>query len=285
MYSHTNPNKKDSDDDGLDDNVEMETAYRCEQIRGTQCFKYYHKLVSDPSMPDTDGDGLLDGDEREKDSLHRGIGNGIVGKLTIVSCDNSPFGHAFFVYQSYIEKSLNLTMYTAGYDSKSYLRMDLQWYIITPDEYITIGNAGQDAEIEHIPQIKELRFTDYDTAGVYFNREIVYEYLNYKHNYDPDNPNDFKPAYDLNMAYSKEITEIELEQILERAIDHNYYDITFNNCAEVAVYTWNSVFVDDRFEEASILTPSNLKKQIVKKEGAYRFKMKDIIPELPERLS
>ena len=50
---HTNYQKEDSDDDGLDDNVEVDVMMTCEPINNeywnSSSTKYYHKMHSDPA--------------------------------------------------------------------------------------------------------------------------------------------------------------------------------------------------------------------------------------------
>ena len=59
--------KSDTDADGLDDNEEVDVELTKIEIQGKQgnpsTFKYYHHMWSDPAKADTDGDGLLDGDD------------------------------------------------------------------------------------------------------------------------------------------------------------------------------------------------------------------------------
>lgn len=56
--------KADTDDDGLDDNEEVDVELTKVEIPGKQgnpsIVKYYHHMWSDPSDPDTDGDGTVD---------------------------------------------------------------------------------------------------------------------------------------------------------------------------------------------------------------------------------
>ena len=56
--------KADTDDDGLDDNEEVDVELTKVEVPGKQgnpsTFKYYHHMWSDPSDPDTDGDGTVD---------------------------------------------------------------------------------------------------------------------------------------------------------------------------------------------------------------------------------
>ncbi|WP_024858135.1 dockerin type I repeat-containing protein [Ruminococcus albus] len=60
-HARTNPEKKDSDGDGLDDNVEMNPTLIYEASNDPNIpDKYYYKMYSDPSTPDTDGDYLND---------------------------------------------------------------------------------------------------------------------------------------------------------------------------------------------------------------------------------
>lgn len=56
--------KADTDDDGLDDNEEVDVELTKVEVPGKQgnpsTFKYYHHMWSDPSDPDTNGDGTVD---------------------------------------------------------------------------------------------------------------------------------------------------------------------------------------------------------------------------------
>lgn len=60
----TNPNDRDSDHDGVYDNVEMDPEWTIIPV-SPNCDKYYHKMYSDPGSPDTDGDGFNDNKDNQ----------------------------------------------------------------------------------------------------------------------------------------------------------------------------------------------------------------------------
>ena len=65
---NTNPNKKDTDDDGIPDNIELK--YFGEQLTSAMTYEQYLASIycgSDPAKADSDNDGLLDGKAQYND--------------------------------------------------------------------------------------------------------------------------------------------------------------------------------------------------------------------------
>lgn len=237
-------------------------------------------INSDPLNEDGDGDGIKDG-EKDNDGklidtapLEKGIYNDeiddiVIGNLTIVSCSNAPVGHAFLVYQSYINDTIDLTELTGGYEFGTWNSKSPCEYTINRSDYIAIGNAGAGAEGgSSQPFESSSTGLDGDKAGVFFNREFANEMKNYK---DNAGSKEFKQYYDQNESISKPITEINLKRIINNCSTHNYYNLLTNNCAIVAANSWNLVSNDIKFNVKVL--PNSLKKQISKYEGHKQFDM------------
>ena len=287
--------KKHSDWDGLADNEEIIPRLQYSPITLTFDGEpfitegYYFKMNSDPTLEDTDGDGLFDyyttleykkGDsslEKDNRPLTKGIyfsdiDSVITGEMTIVSCSNGLAGHAFLVYKSYINDTLDFTKFTCGYEYKTWVKTDSCEYSIKKNEYVAIGNAGKG--VGGSSQLSEGSSSgdDGDDAGIYFNREFAVEYNNYISNYSED---DFEEEYDENNAYTKRTSSYQLETIIDYCADNNYYNLLTNNCANVAVNAWNEAFKTDNFK--SDVYPPSLKDEIGELDGSFVFDM-HIIP-------
>ena len=127
---YSNPTKKDTDGDGIDDYVE------------TNGFTYNHPNGEDYYY--------------EGDPLNFGLKNNIIGRMTIVSHDPesyNPFktmGHSFLLYVSFVNDTIDLSGLAAGFkyvendgdcDSmNNWKKIDACEYKISPNRYISIGN-------------------------------------------------------------------------------------------------------------------------------------------------
>ena len=197
------------------------------------------------------------------DPLHWGFTNDVIGEICIVSCSNLPFGHAFLVFHSYFDMTLDFTELTKGYEFGTWEELSPCLYEIDKLEYVSIGNAGKG--LFGSSQISETSSTgdDNDDAGIYFNREFANE------------ANSNKSLYDENAAYSRYITIFQLTTLLETCSENNYYNLVTNNCSIVASYSWNRTFEDDLIPV--LIVPYDLKKQLYKKNGSFIFDMNNIL--------
>ncbi|MCR5478737.1 MAG: hypothetical protein K6F27_02610, partial [Ruminococcus sp.] len=257
------------DDDGLYDNVEISKDGWCSK-EGTDHFgntvwKRYYSMNSDPTKQDSDGDGLDDLKEtngfyyesingKQKhcvgDPIHKGINGGYCGELAIISCTNGLGGHAFLVYHSFIDDTLDFRGFTKGYDYTTWLPSEPRLYEIKTFEYVALGNAGNNATASSFhSQLSEFESTgdDGDDAGAYFNREFTHEKHNYDDNYDKNYPEEFKQEYDENYAISTLVKKKQIDSVIAVFNENNWYNLTRNNCAHVAAKAWNSIMGEDYF--------------------------------------
>ena len=182
--------------------------------------------------------------------MHKGIAGGYFGELAIVSCENAPGGHAFIVYHSFIDDTLDFSRFSKGYDYKTWKKTEPRLYKINAFEYVSLGNAGNDATASSFhSQLSESESTgdDGDDAGVYFNREFAHEKQNYDDKYDKNNSEEFKQEYDENYATYTLVKKKQIDSVIAVFEDNNWYNLTRNNCAHVAAKAWNSVMGRDYF--------------------------------------
>lgn len=112
-YSYnSDPTKKDTDNDGLEDNEDNRPRQK----------GYYDESVDDV----------------------------VIGELAIISSNDGSFygGHAFFGYQSYVNDELDFSDIYGGYGSTNHYPMVADVYPIKRDEYISIGGAANDTGVD-----------------------------------------------------------------------------------------------------------------------------------------
>lgn len=246
IYSSYSANR-DSDNDGLTDGTEMgvrygepfESSVRTVQRyigHGETAYCYYFDAVSNPKNYDSDGDGFWDGDDHTP--LIKGLDEGIVGRLSIVSAKGKinsssqnqsenpkvDFGHSFLIYESYIYDSFDLSNLLDGFiwDNSlkfyvSKLKKDKSCYDIDPENFISFGAWSTENNF---------------TGGVMYNNEF---------NKECDRPG----THSDNIALSRSVSDEQLETMLYLLKKHNYYNVTNHNCSTVAVTIWNEIYGDN----------------------------------------
>jgi len=279
---------------------EVTTGLRCFSSLGNNSERVMSKLQdvylvminSDPTSADSDGDGITDGqsgyvykDKNEikgldNQPLTKGVcvnGEVVVGELTIVSCDNGFGGHAFLVYQSYIDDVLDFSGLTSGYSYGNWEPEKAGLYEIRSFEYVSIGNAGGQAGGSS-SESSESSATgnDHDIAGIYYNREFANEYHHYHKTFNPLYPENYRAKYDKNIAYSCIITKLQLNDLIYYSSQNNYYNVAFNNCVEVASRSWNYIMPEtEKIPESGL--PGIEKNLLNQKEGSFVFDMYQIV--------
>ena len=246
------------------------------------CDIFIVPIYSDPTKKDSDKDGIVDGkiDYKYKCSvqedefvfsvdnnpLQKGIfieGKAIAGKLTIVSCNNFPFGHAFLLYQSFVNDSFDFSGFTKGYSYGEWKAESPGKYLIGCGDYISLGSSAVDAETWNPEMFENYdEIGDGDDGGVYYNRELAYVYY---HN----------EAYSSNKAYSRYIEDEDIKSVIKILKSDNYYNFIGLNCAHISAIIWNTIYPHDAFSVK--ISPDSLKKQISNKKGSRTIKMTDII--------
>lgn len=284
---YTDPADDDSDDDGLLDGEEIipevkkldvDSAF-LEDFVGNNW--YYLPMESDPNSVDSEGDGILDAEDNrpmEKGIYSEERGEVVVGELTIVSStyNSKLLGHSFLIYQSYVDDVLDFTGIEGGYvltdNYTNYYRVEACTYTVHKDEYITLGNTGKYME-EGFFCITEI--VDVDSAGIFFNREIAVEI---------DNIGAKEQYYNNNMAYSIDVTEEQMDIVLDIHNEMNEYELLNNNCTRVAKSAWNGAVYGcysglEIFAEvhSKYNTPNGLKKLISSWDGSYEIDLRELL--------
>ncbi len=275
----TNPNKFDTDEDGLSDGDEVGKLKRVAPAYGTPeeavVYKFYLNIESNPTKEDSDGDGINDYDETmgvtfttpegtknkyQGEPLKKGLANDVTGRLTLISCHDGESGwtegHAFFVYTSYIDDKLDFSKFSYGWSRKnrteSWSWENLQEDETTQSEYaISIGESvsvGLGAENESILKHN----------GFNYNMEV---YKRFNKNYNS--------SYDTNAYVYQDISEEKLCKLIDYCTDdsRNYWNPT-HNCAVIACGAWNVISDDkvnsknDSFLFGEVSTPKGLYKYL-----------------------
>lgn len=223
---------------------------------------------SDPSMDDSDMDGIKDKEDTAPWTL--GLEGGVVGTLTILSNTDKAAsiiglktgGHSFFVLNSYVDNVLDFSGLYAGWTTstgsyKDASRQTSSIYDVSVGEKVAIGNGG----------------VSISDAGVCYNLEF-YKYFANGYTYTP------------NSYMTKDITEEQLEDLIEYCSgeDVNYYSLALHNCSSVAADAWNHIY-DDDLKAATLTgglgfidTPTGLASNISKKSGSAKgYKIGDFL--------
>ncbi|MBR5425727.1 MAG: VWA domain-containing protein [Clostridiales bacterium] len=256
----------DYDQDGVPNGEEVIVKY--DAATG----KTYIAVVSSPTNPDTDGDGVKDGDDPEP--RKKGLEGGVIGKLTLVSCyeeEDSGWtsGHAFFVYTSYINDSIDFTGLVPGWQRRD---RDSHWstsnivrdssatdsYIIEVGESVAIGDGAAGAGFDSLINDRGSIIDRGDTNGVSYNMEVRKHYSS-----------DY--SYLHNTYISMDITEKDLRSLISFCgrSDVCFWSLT-HNCATVAAQAWNRLS-DEKvnpysfdFMRGDVATPKGLKEDLRK---------------------
>ncbi|MBQ8166282.1 MAG: hypothetical protein IJZ96_04505, partial [Lachnospiraceae bacterium] len=87
--------------------------------------------------------------------------------------------------------------------------------------------------------------------------------------------NEGKNVYINNAAYSREVTEEQLNIILDIHREHNRYKVLTENCAYIASKSWNRAFKSGKI--SIVDRPRELKKLILNMNGSYEIKLRKLI--------
>lgn len=178
-------------------------------------------MTSNPTKYDSDGDGINDVNDTEP--LYEGLKGGIIGELTIISSKYNGFGHAYLVYKSYINDTLDFTHFYAGYKLGSpWTREGPKVYKIKSDEKVTLSCSG-DGNLGKIKQAFN--------GGVYYNREVKKAFKK-----------DDLTKYKKNVYISNDVNQEQLNSMISSLNNNNWYNVYTHNCAKVARIVWNNTF-------------------------------------------
>lgn len=273
-------NNPDTDGDGLLDGEEVVITKEYSED-GTKV-KVTGKLVlGNPTISDTDEDGILDGDDTAP--FEKGLADGIIGELSLVSCYNTEnagwtSGHVFFVYTSYINDVVDFSTLAAGWSKKDKtekwtwenLQKDevlLSNYTFYIGESVTIGNGAFDSGWFGIGDGSGSSGSsggsggESSDSGVGTENGVCYNMEVYKHL----NPN-IGYQYLNNTYLTEQITKDTLNKLISYCSKGsvNYWNLT-HNCAEVACQAWNTISdtkvnpYNKSFLFGKVATPKGLK--------------------------
>ena len=250
------------------------TKYHGDEEAAKADIDTYHVLpiISDPTNEDGDNDGIMDClsnsldkkgfylDSEDTAPLKKGLKNNVVGKLYLVS-SNSGLGHAFLMYYSYVKDSLDFSKLYYIYNNVTWGNHTGKKYNIVPNEYITIGNAGDTNEhkFEMVRELLTLEpyhpstmnnpilsvLFEPTVGGVHINRELYNVYNK-------------ETSYESNAAICRDITNIQMEQLIKYHNEHNQYIFGLNNCATVATGAWYELFNEDYSARIAMVVDPNM---------------------------
>lgn len=106
-------------------------------------------------------------------------------------------------------------------------------------------------------------------GGVHINRELYNVYNKEK-------------SYVSNAAICRDITFLQMEQLITYLVEHNQYIFGTNNCATVATGAWKTLFAENYMETSIgfIVDPNKIKKKLEVIENDYvptEIKFKEIL--------
>ncbi len=270
------------------------------------------QVNSDPSCKDSDGDGINDYDETNGVTytspngvkykydgalLEKGLANGIIGKLTIVSDNESQAkfwnGHAFLLYESFINDTLDLSGFAKGFNytedgdeniKNNWNETDVGKYKISPNRIISIGNyASNSNDLADLLGMSGSgssggvnigqSSSEGAASGIHFNMELRLIYSS--EDGSADGP--YVRSYGNNSAFCKDISKDQMHDMLEYCNGVNHYSFVGNNCAEIVGKAWDNAFDDDIDFRiwTSTPTPAALKKSINKLDGHFTISFHD----------
>ncbi len=255
----------DYDGDTLSDHYELGTPVEVDltwlvklrlKINGIPESEYTGKTsitvydaVSDPTVDDTDGDGLRDDEDTAK--WNKGLKNGIVGAVKICSYGDAPSssagisGHAYIAYTSFVKDELDLygilvekSDDTAKKDDDRDDEQETHVVSVIPDQVISIGSWA-----EWLPE--KLR-------GTWINQEYML--------YIEGTPSD---QYSL-IAYIDDSACQKMQKLTKKNCK---WTLTYN-CSAYAADIWNDVTDEkDLSPYAPWASPRSLSNKIKGRSG------------------
>jgi len=240
-------NNPDTDGDGIPDGEEVVITIGPE-IDGK--VKVTGKLVmGNPTNRDSDNDGIVDNEDTAP--FEKGLSGGIIGKLNLVTCygDGWTSGHTYFVYESYINDSIDFSGLVNGWSKKEKTKnwtsdnlhrdtTPLTDYRINCNEFVAIGNGALGGgESSGLWDGVSAEDSAGDANGVNYNMETA-KFVS------AGRPTGAGVAFSYlsNTYIYEDITEETLKKLIEYLSreDVNYWSAT-HNCAYVAANGWNHI--------------------------------------------
>ena len=239
-----------------------------------------YKALSDPTLYDTDDDGISDAEDEEP--WVKGGEDGICGKLYLITCYGESFssGHSFFSYESYIKDSIDFSGLVNGWQridkTGSWIITNIKRdttptdsYAISRGEFVNIGNGALGSGFSGGSSDGSSDGSSAgDANGVNYNMETA-KFASVGRPVTPYQDFTYLP----NTYITEEITSATLEKLISYLSQDsvNYWSL-HHNCAEVAADGWN--YISDETVSAYGLdgwhiypTPSALRDSLRKIDG------------------
>ena len=237
---------------------------------------YVFTMNSDPSNADTDNDGIwddIDNCPRQKGIYFDEEKEVMVGRLTIVSSSYSIFGHSYLLYESFVDDELYVGGLAGGYEidhengKMVHYREDAEWKSMDNWECITIGGTSVDGNemFGGIFETENSQLDDGDEAGIFYNREVVAEIDKFYESIQDGET--YEQYYKRSWGYSVWITNEQLDVLINKSNELNYYNLLSNNCASIAIETFNQIVGYDKFERT--IRPVDLTRQICRDQVSF----------------
>ncbi|MGN1142331.1 MAG: VWA domain-containing protein [Oliverpabstia sp.] len=224
-----------------------------------------YDAVSDPTMADSDSDGIADADDTAP--WKKGLSGGIIGEMNmlavpgdvataIIVTGNS--GHSFLVYKSYVNDEFDLSSWNGGYTKNSGSWVDAivqkdppNDYKINAGDYFAFSAGGND---------------DFSASCAIYNMEF------YKHWNSP------YYTYGTNHYFTEDVTQTKIEKmfsVMEEEATKNY-NIFTHTCTHVSLNVWNAMY-DTGIDPLGMNTPRNLYSWMGKNGASTNFNLDSIL--------
>lgn len=266
----------DTDDDGINDYTELGkkttldlTPFIAFQllVHGVPFEAYFGKTsidvydsIADPTLYDTDGDGISDKDDTAP--WRKGDKDGYIGSLTLLSCEGESAvsialgsrntGHAFLIYTSDVNDKIdtgvfNRVIYKEDGAWKYSAEYDYKTYEIDLGNSITIGANGID-----------------DWIGETKNKYGAYCATINVETFKYDNGCSYNP----NAGLTKKVKQVDLDKLIKYFSVESKKDYSpfTHQCAHVATGAWKELF-NQKFDPIGMNTPKAVKASIEKAGG------------------
>lgn len=252
----------DFDGDGKKNGEEIPVAFDVAAQRT------YIALISSPTVPDSDGDGIRDAGDPAP--LLRGMAEGICGKLSLVCCYNEDdsgwtSGRVFFVYTSFIDQNLDFSGFTAGFsrrdDTKPWSAENIRRddtpraaYHMSPGDTVTFCAGDPGGTVSGSP-------------GPGYGLEIYGLYSS-----DPNLGLDYLH----NVCLTQNVTEDTLARVISALSNSaNRFRCDSHSCAAASCLAWNRLGTvtispyDPSFAGGKIASPKGLKNNLLSMTGHF----------------
>ncbi|MCC8091378.1 MAG: hypothetical protein LIO55_08380 [Oscillospiraceae bacterium] len=183
----------------------------------------------------------------------KGLAGGIIGEMNLVSCTGDAVstvaidyviaggantGHAFIVYESYVNDVLDFSVFNRGFAtstnrwSNAEEQTSTGRYSFNANDIATLGAGG---------------FAMSDAKCAVYNMELFKHYVKGESDYSS------------NAYVTKKVTYSDVQKMLNAFSKESEeeYRVVFHNCTHVALNVWNEVF-DTGYDPFGLNTPRNL---------------------------